>query len=94
MKTREGVEIKLGECTLMPVKEIPNTEINDYVYNFAIIGDYALDNLEKISPLKSIEMIKEAYMPKSPILSVMEENYIKKYIPKMLMHLKPANYKD
>lgn len=96
MKTLQGVKIPLGKPKLMPVKKINHNKLNDLAYNYAVIGKYEEQRIKKITPLKdeSIQLIEKAFMPKSPILSVMEENYVNKYIPKMLENLKPANYKD
>lgn len=79
------------EPTLMPVKNIHvNTE------ELLHIGREESRRIQQTTPLTddSIEIIKNARMTKSPFLSVMEVNYNKNYIPKMLAHLKPANYKD
>ena len=95
MQTIEGVELELGKCTLMPVKTIHSKKAkNEFAYRCGCTGVIEKHRIENMNPLidESIEIIREARMTKNIFLTCMEENYNKKYIPKMLEHMKPANY--
>lgn len=95
MRTVQGVELELGKCTLMPVRTIRSKKAkNEFAYDCGRIGKNEKERIERMNPLtdESIEIIRQARMTKNIFLTCMEENYNKKFIPKMLEHVKPANY--
>ena len=84
MKTIEGVEIKLGELTLMPVKHVDKYEFN--LDTMADSGHVLLDDIKTSQP--KLPML---FVPPNQLYLTAVTNV---YYDKILMELKPANYND